>query len=97
MNIEKVTIQDKEYLLKVGFGVMMEFEEQNNKPISSIKNTKDIINLIYITLKYNNEDFDLEYKYFVDNVLDNNPNMISQITKLLFKNESEKVDESKKK
>lgn len=96
MKTETININDKEYKLRVGFGVMMEFEEEFNKPISSIKTTKEITKLIYITLKYNNEDFDFNYKEFVDEILDFNPELITVVTKLLFK-ESDEIEEGDKK
>lgn len=96
MKTETININNKEYKLRVGFGVMMEFEEEFNKPISSIKSTKEITKLIYITLKYNNENFDLDYKEFVDEILDFNPELITIITKLLFK-QSDKNEEGDKK
>lgn len=95
MKTETININDKEYKLRVGFGVMMEFEEEFNKPISSIKTTKEITKLIYITLKYNNEDFEFSYKEFVDEVLDFNPNLITIVTKLLFKESNEEGDKKK--
>lgn len=97
MKTETININNKEYKLRIGFGVMMEFEEEFNKPISSIKTTKEITKLIYITLKYNNEDFDLNYKEFVDEILDFNPELISIVTKLLFKESNENEEGDKKK
>lgn len=97
MKTETININNKEYKLRVGFGVMMEFEEEFNKPISSIKTTKEITKLIYITLKYNNENFDLNYKEFVDEVLDFNPELITIVTKLLFKESDENEEDDKKK
>jgi hypothetical protein len=96
MRTETININNKEYKLRVGFGVMMEFEEEFNKPISSIKSTKEITKLIYITLKYNNEDFNISYKEFVDEILDYNPELISIITKLLFKGSNESEGDKKK-
>lgn len=97
MKTETIKIDDKEYKLRVGFGVMMEFEEEFNKPISSIKSTKEITHLIYLTLKYNNENFEYSFKEFVDNILDYNPNLISIITSLLFKQSNENEENNKKK
>lgn len=97
MKTETININNKEYKLRVGFGVMMEFEEEFNKPISSIKSIKEITKLIYITLKYNNENFDLNYKEFVDEILDFNPKLITIITKLLFKQSDENEEGDKKK
>lgn len=96
MKTETININNKEYKLRIGFGVMMEFEEEFNKPISAIKSTKEITKLIYITLKYNNENFDLDYKEFVDNVLDFNPELITIVTKLLFKESNENEGDKKK-
>lgn len=96
MKTETININNKEYKLRVGFGVMMEFEEEFNKPISAIKSTKEITYLIYITLKYNNENFDLNYKEFVDEILDFNPELITIITKLLFKQSDENEGDKKK-
>ena len=97
MKTETININNEEYKLRVGFGVMMEFEEEFNKPISSIKSIKEITKLIYITLKYNNENFDLNYKEFVDEILDFNPKLITIITKLLFKQSDENEEGDKKK
>lgn len=96
MKTETININNKEYKLRVGFGVMMEFEEEFNKPISAIKSTKEITKLIYITLKYNNENFDLDYKEFVDEILDFNPELITIVTKLLFKESNENEGDKKK-
>lgn len=96
MKTETININNKEYKLRIGFGVMMEFEEEFNKPISAIKTTKEITKLIYITLKYNNENFDLEYKEFVDEILDYNPQLITIVSKLLFKESNENEGDKKK-
>ena len=91
-----VTIDGKEYGLKVGFGVMMEFEEQFNKPITSIKTTKEITHLLYITLKYNNEEFEYSFKQFVDSVLDQNPSLILSLTAQIFAKDEEGSTDKKK-
>lgn len=88
MKTKNIKIQEKEYKLKIGFGVMMLFEEEENKPITEASTKGDIMKLAYWTLKYNNEDFDFTYKYFVDEILDNNPavfiDLVDSITALLF-------------
>lgn len=99
MKTENITILDREYKVKIGFGVMMAFEDEMNKDITDIKSKNDIIKLAYITLKYNNKDWNYSYQYFIDEILDNDVQLFIQIiqliTNLLF--ESDKNVESKKK
>jgi hypothetical protein len=90
--MKTIKINDVEYKFNVGFGVMMDFEDQNDKQITKIKSLKDISSLIFITLKYNNEHFTISKKEFIDEILDKNHWLIEEITNLLF---TPKNDEKK--
>lgn len=98
MKTENITIKDTEYKLKIGFGTMMDFEEETNKSITDINGKNDIIKLAYSALKYNNDNFKYSYKVFVDEVLDENPaifiELITKITDLIF--DKEGSDDKKK-
>jgi hypothetical protein len=60
--------------------------------MSEAINNYDIMKLVYYSLQYNNEDFLYTYKSFIDDVLDDNPEifikLIDIITKLLFSGEA---------
>ncbi|MFY9150939.1 MAG: hypothetical protein WAO52_02915 [Prolixibacteraceae bacterium] len=100
MKIEYIKIQEKEYKLKIGFGVMMAFEDETSKAITDIKGKTEILKLAYLTLQYNNEHFKYSYRTFVDDILDENPalfiELITTISSLLF-GKSEDASEGKKK
>ncbi|MCW0484657.1 hypothetical protein [Gaoshiqia sediminis] len=57
MKTQYIKIQEKEYKIKLGFGVMMQFEDELNKPITNISGKTDIMKLAHIALVYNNDDF----------------------------------------
>lgn len=97
MKTQTVIINENEYKLKLGFGVMMQYEEEYNKPITSIRKTKEIINLLYITLTYNNDHFSYSFKEFVDDIVDNQPDLLSYLIKLLVPENDDQVEDSKKK
>ena len=84
MRTEIIKIQDTEYKLKMGFGVMMLFEDEENKSITEAAGKNDIMKLAYYALKYNNEDvFKWSYKEFVDDILDENPGTFIQIIEII--------------
>lgn len=56
MKTEFITIQNTEYRVKIGFGVMMLFEDEEKKSITEAEGRQDIMKLAYYALKYNNED-----------------------------------------
>jgi hypothetical protein len=93
--MKKIVINEIEYNLKIGFGVMMEYEEKNEKQITKINTLKDISDLLYITLKYHNEHFTFSKREFIDDILDNNQWLIKELTDTLFTQNTE--EEGKKK
>jgi hypothetical protein len=100
MKTENIEIEGKKYRVKIGFGAMMNFEEATGKSITEIDGKNDILKLAYSTLQYNNEDFKYSFKEFVDNILDENPqlfiDLIKLITSLIFDKTEEVVEDKKK-
>lgn len=84
MKTAKIIIEDKEYILKIGFGVMMEFEKEEHKNITKMSGSADLLTLGFISLKYNNPEIEWDYRYFCDNILDKYENLFTElITKVL--------------
>ena len=100
MKTEYIEIEGKKYKVKIGFGAMMNFEEETGKSITDINGKNDILKLAYSTLQYNNEDFNYSFREFVDNILDEKPqlfiDLIKLITSLIF-NKTEEDSKDKKK
>lgn len=83
MKTEFIEIQEKKYKVKIGFGAMMNFEEETGKSITDITGKNDILKLAYSTLQYNNDDFKYSFKEFVDDILDENPHLFIDLIKLI--------------
>ena len=102
MRIEQIKIKDIDYCLKLGFGVMMQFEEETGKNITqlNLKGSKDLSKLCFITLQYNNENFPFSYKRFIDEVIDDDPKiwleLVTKISSLMFGDEKDVSSDKKK-
>lgn len=100
MKAEYIEIEGKKFKIKIGFGAMMHFEEATGKSITDIAGKNDIVKLAYSTLQYNNEDFKYSFKEFIDNVLDEYPqlfiDLIKLITSLIFEKTEEEAEGKKK-
>ena len=84
--MKTILINNIEYKIKLGFGAMMEFEQAFNKPISGIKNTKELMSLIFICLIYYNPNFPYDFTQFIDNVIDEKPSLVSELVSIIFPN-----------
>ena len=100
MKKEKISIEGKDYIIKIGFGVMLLWEKEENKAITAAEGKDDIMKLAYYSLQYNNEHFTHSYKSFIDEILDENPEVFIQIieiiTRLLFDGGTDKPVKKKK-
>jgi hypothetical protein len=99
MKAKEITINNIDYKIKTGFGVMMLWEKEENKAITEAAGRQDIMKLAYHSLQYNNDNFNWTYKEFVDEILDNNPalfiEIINIITELLFTGDTESTVKKK--
>lgn len=83
----EIKINGKQYKIKQTIRSLFLFEEISNKPFE-IKTTLDNYLYFYCLLLANNPDF-MDWDTFVDS-LDNDPNIIVEITNLL--NQQQKIE-----
>ena len=79
MNQITIKIQDKEYIVKQGFGSLMLFEEMTGKNVFEVNESiSDMIKLFYCYLKARNKDtFLFSFDEFV-NILDDNQEIFTE-------------------
>lgn len=94
LNIE---LKGKEYVIKQSFRSYLLFEEMTKKQISEIQSFKDIITLLYCTLKGCNKTFDYSFDDFID-IIDENPEVFEKFNEFnssLVSNSDEKKSQKK--
>ncbi len=66
MDAITIKIRQKDYSIKQSFRSYLLFEEMTNKQISEIETLKDILTLLYCTLKGCNKDFNFSFDEYID-------------------------------
>lgn len=95
---KEIEINGTKYWLEMNLGVSMEYEElTGNAWISNKKiKPKDIYQMIYAIFKANNENFNEDFRCFVNKTLTNNPWIVTEVTSMLFSSNTKDEEGEKK-
>lgn len=99
MNKITITIKGIEYTIKQTFRTFFLFEEMSGKSIAlaDISTFADTFKLLYCALKANNKDtFKFSFDEFVD-IVDEQPEVLSQFSEFMNTETKEVSEENKKK
>lgn len=101
----KITINEKEITLKQSFRATMLYENITKESFGINLTTSNLILYFYCTVLASDSSLIIDFDWFIDNVLDTNPDLLMEFTKWLtevnntsekLKGEPEKVDKKKR-
>lgn len=77
MKVIEVEIRNKKYIIKQSFRSYLLYEEMTGRQIGEVTSMKDVLTLLYCTLKGCNKDFEYSFDEYID-IIDEDPTIFDK-------------------